>query len=198
MTAKAFRIVAAVELDESARPTWLAAKNMLTNPIAEVSLIHVIPSSDVRHDAAAASSMIEQAHGRMQEFVSRELGDESNPLRERLDIHVSIGDSATQIIQLAVDLEADLIIVGSREKKALERLMLGSVSTEVFRRAPCSVLVARSTDYAGTEKSAAVDPPLAPGQSPRPPVHLVRYRSRPFSTYDASLFPTGIPRKQVR
>lgn len=198
MTAKAFRIVAAVELDESARPTWLAAKNMLTNPLAEVSLLHVIPSADVRHDAAAASSLIEKAHGRMQDFVSRELGDESNPLRERLDLHVGVGDSATQIVQLAVDLEADLIIVGSREKNALERLMLGSVSTEVFRRAPCSVLVARSSDYSGMERSAAIEPPLAPGQSPLPPVQVIRYRSRPFSMYDANLFPTGIPRKQVR
>jgi hypothetical protein len=77
--------------------------------------------------------------------------------------------------------------------------MLGSVSSEVFRRAPCSVLVSRAADYTGQEKSPSIAPPLGPGEAAmiRSP-GVVRYRSTPFSTYNASLFPTGIPRKQVR
>jgi nucleotide-binding universal stress UspA family protein len=39
---------------------------------------------------------------------------------------------------------ADLIVVGSRGKGGLRRLLLGSVAEFVARHAPCSVLIARS------------------------------------------------------
>ncbi len=101
------------------------------------------------------------------------------------------------IVQLATDVSADLIVLGTREKKGLTRLFLGSVST-VVREAPCSVLVARVADYGGLEKAQEIEPALTAGQgtmkTTRP---VMRHRSQPFATYNANLFPTGIPRKQV-
>jgi nucleotide-binding universal stress UspA family protein len=52
-----------------------------------------------------------------------------------------VGKPADELISLATDAKADLIVVGSG-KTALQRLILGSVSTQLVHNAPCDVLVA--------------------------------------------------------
>ena len=53
------------------------------------------------------------------------------------------GVPAEVICDLATELSADLVVVGSRGLGRLDRLLLGSVSTSVVQRAPCPVLVVR-------------------------------------------------------
>jgi nucleotide-binding universal stress UspA family protein len=53
----------------------------------------------------------------------------------------SVGPPAEAIVALARERNADLIVVGTRKKGFLERLVEGSVNQEVLRRAPCDVLV---------------------------------------------------------
>ncbi|MEO5576107.1 MAG: universal stress protein [Gaiellaceae bacterium] len=52
------------------------------------------------------------------------------------------GDPADRLVETACDLDVDLVVVGRRQA-ALQRLVLGSVSAQVVRRAPCDVLVVR-------------------------------------------------------
>ena len=76
----------------------------------------------------------------------------SGPLekaRERLlRRHVSatylqpVGDPATELVDTARALEADLVVLG-RRSRSLRRLVLGAVSDAVVRKAPCDVLVVR-------------------------------------------------------
>ena len=53
-----------------------------------------------------------------------------------------VGDPAAELVEAARELEADLIVLG-RRSRSLRRLVLGSVSDAVVRRAPCDVLVVR-------------------------------------------------------
>ena len=53
-----------------------------------------------------------------------------------------IGKPARELMNLAADTGADLIVVGNG-KTAVQRLILGSVSTEIVHHAPCDVLVVR-------------------------------------------------------
>ena len=54
---------------------------------------------------------------------------------------VALGDPATEILELAESRGADLIVVGTREARLLERLIDPSVSGSVQRRAHCDVLI---------------------------------------------------------
>jgi nucleotide-binding universal stress UspA family protein len=54
-----------------------------------------------------------------------------------------IGRTADVIVEQAERSKADLIVVGSRGRRAIKSALLGSVSAEVVDRAPCPVLVAR-------------------------------------------------------
>ena len=59
------------------------------------------------------------------------------------DVHVLGGDPGTAICQLATDLSAGAIVVGSRGRGRIKRALLGSVSDYVVRNAPCSVIVTK-------------------------------------------------------
>jgi len=51
------------------------------------------------------------------------------------------GQPAEQIVLLARERSADLIVIGTRRKRFFERLVEGSVLQEVLRHATCDVLV---------------------------------------------------------
>lgn len=51
------------------------------------------------------------------------------------------GPPARAIITVAEDIEADLIVTGSRNRGPVARAVLGSVSTEILHDARCDVLV---------------------------------------------------------
>ena len=53
------------------------------------------------------------------------------------------GDAKSAILDDAKKWGADLIVLGSRGRKGLERFMLGSVSEAVLRHAHCSVEIVR-------------------------------------------------------
>lgn len=57
--------------------------------------------------------------------------------------HLKDGHAGTEIIALAEELQADLIVIGSRGKSGIDRLLLGSVSTHVVQDSKCTTMVVR-------------------------------------------------------
>jgi nucleotide-binding universal stress UspA family protein len=54
-----------------------------------------------------------------------------------------MGEVALEIVALAEELGADLIVMGSRGLGGVRRALMGSVSDSVVRHAHCPVLVVR-------------------------------------------------------
>jgi nucleotide-binding universal stress UspA family protein len=61
-----------------------------------------------------------------------------------IDIDLSEGDPATEILKTARQRECDLIVMGTHGKSGLRHLLMGNVAERVVRKAPCPVLTARS------------------------------------------------------
>ncbi|HET7273463.1 MAG TPA: universal stress protein, partial [Rubrobacter sp.] len=59
-------------------------------------------------------------------------------------IHTRVGFPATEIVEVAEELGAGLIAMGSRGLGGLRRTLMGSVSDSVVRHAHCPVLVVRA------------------------------------------------------
>ena len=104
---------------------------------AEVTVLSVIPP-DARASKSGGHVMLRpHAHedvARAHKFL-RELGIPS-------EMRMDAGEPAEQIVAEAADGNYDIVIVGSRGRGAVGRLILGSVSAEVIAHAPCPVLVA--------------------------------------------------------
>ena len=61
-----------------------------------------------------------------------------------LETSVERGTPGTVLCERAEALNADVVVVGSRGRGAIRRMLLGSVSTYVVNNAPCPVLVVRA------------------------------------------------------
>ena len=59
------------------------------------------------------------------------------------EAHLRVGAAAAEIIDLAEDIGAGLIVIGSRSLGGIRRALMGSVSDSVVRHAHCPVLVVR-------------------------------------------------------
>lgn len=58
-------------------------------------------------------------------------------------VRVEFGDPRDLIVNIAGEVEAELIITGSRGLNLAKRMLLGSVSSDVMQNAPCAVLLVR-------------------------------------------------------
>jgi nucleotide-binding universal stress UspA family protein len=58
--------------------------------------------------------------------------------------HLAMGDAPREIVHLAEDLDAGLIVMGSRGRGGIRRALMGSVSDAVVRHAHCPVLIVRT------------------------------------------------------
>lgn len=61
----------------------------------------------------------------------------------KAETYASESDPAEAILEVANQVNADLIVVGNRGLSGIRRFLLGSVSTKVSAHAPCSVLIVR-------------------------------------------------------
>lgn len=59
----------------------------------------------------------------------------------KVETHVTSGDAADAIINVAQQVSADLIVVGNRGMTSAKRFVLGSVPNRISHHAPCSVLI---------------------------------------------------------
>ena len=57
--------------------------------------------------------------------------------------HLRVGAAAKEIVELAEEIGAGLIVVGSRGRGGIRRALMGSVSDSVLRHAHCPVLITR-------------------------------------------------------
>jgi nucleotide-binding universal stress UspA family protein len=67
--------------------------------------------------------------------------------KEKVDVrlHPREGDPADAILDVAEEINADLIIVGNKGMTGAKRFLLGSVPNKVSHHAPCSVMIVQTT-----------------------------------------------------
>ena len=122
-----------------------AIRFLQLNPLrqsVELTLLSVLPSVSPSWGTAALAAESLQARERENAHVF--LQHAANQL-ERLGYstrcQVLIGTPVELILDQAQKLKADLILMGSRGRQGVLRLVLGSVSHAVLHRTPCPVLV---------------------------------------------------------
>jgi nucleotide-binding universal stress UspA family protein len=90
--------------------------------------------------------------------IQQELELADNQSRVHFFVHARIGEKpAHEILSLASEVGADLIIVGSHGLTGVERFLVGSTSERITREAGCSVEIARPKKYADVELMAVAE-----------------------------------------
>ena len=119
---------------------WLAVLPLPPNARALVLTVQELPPSplDIPTVRDFQRALIDEAR--------HTAGRAAATLRERfgtIETRVMTGDPRERIVDVAVDWDANLIVVGARGLSAMASALLGSVSLAVVRHAPCPVLVVR-------------------------------------------------------
>jgi nucleotide-binding universal stress UspA family protein len=159
MTERPYIVVAAIAFDEtgvSALQEALCSEQR--RPGAELHLVHVVAESATHPSSSEPLSPEMTLTGAPKELQRRiALLGVDRPMK--ITAHIRVGSPSTAILQTAVDLDADLIIVGTRKRRGVEKLVFGSVAERVLHHAHCPVLVAMPKDHLRASQSAGIEPP---------------------------------------
>ncbi len=160
-------VLIATDLTPNAEPALLRGRAHAEAIGAPYLVVHVIPDVLRHHplaptaadnDASPMMDVTKKAADLVTEQVRRVLGASADDFRVRIEI----GDAEDEIVRIAEEEHATLIVVGARPREGAERV-LGHIAERVVRYAHATVLVAR-TGSATSKVVVATD--FTDGSSP--------------------------------
>src|SRR5260221_5139802 len=111
----------------------------------------------VKHQGKIDYRYADEVREAMAAEISKTLATISTTDEVQFVVHTRIGKPADEILDLAREIGADLILVGTHGHTGLTRLVMGSVAEHVVREAGSAVLVARPQTYADLELMHVVE-----------------------------------------
>jgi len=141
------RIVVGTDGSETATEAMRAAAKLAAQSSAELHIVSGYhPKSGLRVTGAGSGlepwmvSSTDEVAG-----ILRDAADVAKREKIKVKTHHEEGDPAKALIKVAKEVNADLVVVGNRGMKGVKRLVLGSVPNDVAHKAPCAVLILKTT-----------------------------------------------------
>ena len=135
-------ILVALDSSEVSHCVIQSLDELQIQPAAKIILAHVIPAPEP--DGEMAVDRPQTSEELLYRQIEKQLQSYQDDLPCESELEIVSGDPALEIIRLAHIHQADLIVIGTRGLTGLNRILQGSVSSQVVTDAPCSVLVVKS------------------------------------------------------
>lgn len=130
-------VLLATDGSEEARIASRMAAGIAQSTGSELHLVHVAGTG------GADPRVYEQVRQRAHNFLEEHAGQMRDAGVTIAKKHLRNGQPDQEIVALAKELGAGLIVMGGRGRGGMTRALMGSVSDSVVRHASCPVLVAR-------------------------------------------------------
>ncbi|MDH3997312.1 MAG: universal stress protein [Desulfuromonadales bacterium] len=150
-------ILYATDLSEHAPRAFRHALALAKAFEAKVHILHMMPEMDapvigyvatvIGEDRFAEmeleheNEVAQQIGRRLQDFAKKELEGNPDELKRIASINVHHGEPVAGILTQAEQIGAELIVIGTHSKGAIQRTLLGSVAEKVLHHTPLPVLV---------------------------------------------------------
>lgn len=140
------RIVCGIDFSDSSGRALQHTLSLAAETGGHVTLIHsvewmadVVPTHSIFDFKALGASLVSEAGTRLERLVPSET-------REWCDVEtiVCTGKPYQEILRLAAERQADLIVLGVQGRGAVDRMLFGSTTQHVVRKALCPVLTVRT------------------------------------------------------
>ena len=141
-------ILVPTDFSEYAERAFHWATSIAADWGAKIVLLHVGPT--MSHLAFPESiyltdlkrmenDLLADAENRIQAFAAKKGASAVS-----VETRVVVGEPSREICQVAAEVDAELIVMGSHGRTGLSHILLGSVAERVVRHSSCPVLVVRS------------------------------------------------------
>ena len=152
------RILCPIDLSESSGRSLAHAAGLARWYEARLTVLHVVPTFDpVQVRSGDLSDPVRIVYPTPREEVIADmmrLAIDEAGVAPDATFAAESGDPATTIVDQALAMPADLLVMGTHGHRGFKRLLLGSVTESVLREAPCPVLTV--PPHARATTSAAV------------------------------------------
>ena len=135
-------VLVGIDFSEHSGDVLQAAARIAAPAGSELHLVHVLPDEALGASRADRDLRFATDLDRSRQELDRFAMSVQNS-NQRVAGYLRVGAPDVEIAQLASDIGADLIVVGTHGRRGLERLVLGSVAGSLVRNAPCPVLTWR-------------------------------------------------------
>ena len=129
---------------DGSKDAWLATNTAIGIAMVTRSELHLVNVGVV---APALLRPLDVEPTRVEKEARRVLDEELKNIEnvggKVTGSHLSVGNAAQEIVNLAEELKVGLIAVGSQGRSRIKRALMGSVSDSVVRHAHCPVFVVR-------------------------------------------------------
>ena len=127
------RILYCTDFSDHSEQAWDHAVSLAAEYHAELTALHVLEN-------LASSADIESETAKVLERLEKRISPEARK-NGMTKAAVRIGKAYQQIIELALESQTDLIVMGVRGRHALDLVVFGSTTYRVVQLGPCPVLV---------------------------------------------------------
>ena len=141
-------ILVATDFSEHAEQAVQAAVELAKSFGAKVHVVHAFDTPIplvTPYEVVLPDGFLEQAR----QAASKSLRAVEEKVRaEGIEVHAHLAEApaASALASAAQELDADVIVMGTRGNTGIKHVLLGSVAEHTIRLAPCSVLTVKSKE----------------------------------------------------
>jgi nucleotide-binding universal stress UspA family protein len=157
-------ILAPIDFSEPSQDALSTAAELAKESSAELLLVHVVPAiprltsaAEVFHEGEYERALHHDAEQRLEQIVH---SLKQSGLEARAEVGIA-NDVGMEILRIAEENHAGLIVIATHGMTGWHALVFGSVAEKVVRLANCPVLVLRARKKADHEKSSLAHGPVA-------------------------------------
>jgi len=142
------KILCPLDFSEIAPKALEYAVFMAISHNAELQLLNVVDQLHGFDSFQILALTPNEIAERMETQANQNLSNMISQIKERVGIKKAVrhGKASVEIIEMAREMQADIIIMGSHGRTGLSHVLIGSVAEAVVRHAGCPVLVIRDKD----------------------------------------------------
>jgi len=159
---KRFTIVVGVDFSDLSNEAVRVGINLArASGDADIHLVHVLLPPVANADVPVAvplTDMENDARQRLEATLASAMAQTTGAPSLSLTSRLVLGSPRSLLPEIARDLHADLLVVGTHGRTGIARLAFGSVAESVTRHAPCSVLTVRARTITPEERIEAACP----------------------------------------
>lgn len=141
------RICCPIDFSDASRAAMEVAADLAKRFGGDLVLLHAypipgytFPDGSVMASPKMMQDLADQAQRHLEEWRAEAERLVGAP---RVTAEKAVGEPAAEILRVAKELRADLVVVGTHGRTGLEHALMGSIAERVVRRAHCPVLSVR-------------------------------------------------------